>query len=479
MKKGTKFALVATDVSTYVTSPFHLYCNYFADSLEKDPSPDLYLKQLAKAGMGHEQEINEEQFPGSVLIRADTLEDGFKAVLDSMIGGTKAFISAPLFYLPDGMYGVADQLVRAKGKSAFGSYHYTIKEIKVAKNIKISHILQAAFYNHIIGKIQGYTPETFHVINMEKKEHEFSYEKYKPHLFQVIEKVKGIRNGDMPSPTFGSCGYPWENYCNKMAMESRDISLISGIGQKKKEKFAGMGLKKIDDILERKSELESMSGIGKKTAKNYAASAEALDSGKTVRKSNGIIFPQKTTEIFLDMEGLDELGAKSIGYIQADYMIGALVRKNGLEKYLSFIAHSHDREKAMLDEFLGFIKNQDDYAIYHWHNYEKRHLGEMMDKYGVPQHDRKLVLSEDILFDLHKIATDQFAFPLPNTGIKSIAKYLGYSWKHPDVGALSSIELYMTYVKTADKRLLELILDYNRDDCEAAKIIKDWLVQSM
>ena len=477
MKQGTEFTLKATDVATYLRSPFQIYCNYFVDSSEKDPQPDQYMIQLATAGIKHETEINREQFPDAIPVKFATQEEGFMIVLDSMTKGISSFLGAPLFYLPDGMRGMADQLVRVKGKSVFGSYHYVIKEIKIAKNIKESHILQAAFYNYIIGKIQGNTPEVFYIINMKKEEKPFAFADYKEKLFQIIQDVNKIRSGVMPSPTYSSCSYPWSNYCDKIALESKDISLINGIGLEKKKSLLDHNIKNIDDILTcGESRLEEIPRIGKKTAQNYIMSAKALTANKTIQKSETITLPKKSTEIFLDLEGLDALTSDDLGNIQTDYLIGVLVRKGGNEEYIPFVAHSHNKEKEMLNEFLDFMKKQNDYVIYHWHHYEKTHLTKMMDKYGTSQKVQDMVLSKHVLIDLHKITTKQFVFPFPGTGIKAIAKWMGFAWKHNDVDAMNSIGLYLNYVRDSNKVHLNLILDYNRDDCEATKIIKDWLV---
>ena len=43
---------------------------------------------------------------------------------------------------------------------------------------------------------------------------------------------------------------------------------------------------------------------------------------------------------------------------------------------------------------------------------------------------------------------------------------------------MSSIELYMAYVEDPEtyKDKMQLVLDYNEDDCIATRVIKDWLV---
>ena len=480
MQKKDKITITATHISTYYVSPFSLYCNHFVNPSHKDPTPDQYLAQLANSGVKHEQDIADEQFPDSIFVKFTTPEDGFRNVVDEMVKGVKAFLGSPLFYLPDGMYGIVDQLVQVKGKkSIFGKYHYIIKEVKIARNIKKSHILQTAFYNYIIGKIQGYTPNTFYILNMDKKEISFEFADYKDELFQTINKIKDILGGEIvPTPTFGSCSYPWSDYCDKMALESKDISLISGIGLEKKKKLVEFGINNLDDILHvDRSQLLKIPGIGGKTADNYLMSAMSLTKNKIIRKSKQKDLPNKKTEIFLDLEGFDTLTTQEVGGIQTDYLIGIWIRNGNNEEYIPFVAHDYDKEKEMLIEFIDFIKKQNEYVIYHWHHYEKIHLTKMMDKHGISQEDKNLILNEVILIDLYPITTKQFVFPIPNTSLKAIAKYLGFSWTHQDIGAMNSIKLYRNYVDDANEDSLKLVLDYNKDDCKATRIIKDWLVK--
>jgi uncharacterized protein len=79
--------------------------------------------------------------------------------------------------------------------------------------------------------------------------------------------------------------------------------------------------------------------------------------------------------------------------------------------------------------------------------------------------------------DIYKDATSNFAFPTYGNGLKEVAAYIGYKWKHADVNAMESIALYFQYVQNpaANKDKLEKVIDYNKDDCTATMLIKDWL----
>ena len=148
------------------------------------------------------------------------------------------------------------------------------------------------------------------------------------------------------------------------------------------------------------------------------------------------------------------------------------------ENYIPFTAKDakEDAEKEMLLEFLEFIKKQNDYVIYHYASYERTHLKTMMKKYEIDEATKKTVL--DYLIDVHKVATDSVAFPTYGNGLKQIAPYIGFRWRHKDVSATESIAMYLDYVNNSEGSEIKFqkIIDYNEDDCIATRVIKDWLV---
>jgi predicted RecB family nuclease len=185
------------------------------------------------------------------------------------------------------------------------------------------------------------------------------------------------------------------------------------------------------------------------------------------------MFPEKTTELFLDLEGTGEQ-LQGDELVAMDYLIGVIVRSDGKETYRPFVAHTLDGEKEMFLEFLEWVLHQEDYVIYHWHNYERSHIQRLTDRYELSSKAEPILGN---MRDLYKDATISFAFPTYGNGLKEIAAYIGYKWKHADVNAMESIAMYLQYVNdpNKNKEKLEKVIDYNKDDCRATLLIKDWL----
>ena len=154
-----------------------------------------------------------------------------------------------------------------------------------------------------------------------------------------------------------------------------------------------------------------------------------------------------------------------------------MVRKKGEQTYIPFVARGLDQEEKMFNDFAEWILKQKEFIIYHWHNYERTHLEKMSQRHNLSRTKTEKIFEN--MRDLYKDAVSSFAFPTYGNGLKQIAAYIGHSWKHKDVNAMESMALYFQYVQDPlkNKDKLGKVIDYNKDDCVATLLIKDWLGQ--
>ena len=469
--------LTAQNVSLYPTSPFAIYCDKFVSQDERDPrSP--YRELLQERGQEHERRVIEKECPGFEQVPYKEPEEGFLRLLEEMARGADVICGLPIFYFPENMQGRIDTLEKyAEKSSVFGDYHYVVKEIKLSKNIKEEHILQGAFYTYIISKMQGYLPKSFFIINRDYEKQEYLFNDHEAQLMAAIRGTQSILDGvEVPTPTYNGCEWPWETYCNHQALRTRDVSLVVQVGPKTKANLVARGFKKIWDISSAKAEdLQKVPRIGATTAQKLILRARAIKQGEPIPLDSSVLrFPEKTTEIFLDLEGTDQPGHED-ELVQVDYLIGTLIRKDGKEEYKPFIAHRLEDEEAMFREFMEFMRTQQDYVIYHWHNYERWHIAKLGEKHSLEEEVERLLLPH--MIDLHRMATKAVVFSTYSNGLKDIADYLGFKWRHEDINALDAIAYYLKYqndpARYKDK--LQAIVDYNEDDCLATRVVRDWL----
>jgi len=476
MSSAGEERISARDIYDYCVSPFMVYCDKFGSEDKKDAMTQ-YQELLFDQGKTHEIQVIETEYPEAEKLEYETPEEGFKLLLEEMNKGVNILCGLPAFYLPEGLLGRFDVLERRDTEpSIFGPYHYVVREIKLAKNIQKHHIYQAAFYNYLLGKIQGYAPPALYIINRDYDVFEIEYDEVT--LLTILSDIKEILSGKEVSPTYGACEWPWETYNNEEAIKRKDISLTSGVGPSFKQRLVGVGICTVDDLASSQIEnLVKIKGIGEKTARKFSTNARALVSGNHIRIGT-CEFPVRRTEIFLDLEGTGEqIGDEEL--IAIDYLIGVVIREGDQEEYTPYVANSLDGEGEMFQRFMNWLLKQDDFIIYHWHSYEKTHLERLAERHGISDEARELLFGN--LRDLYRDSVSCFAFPTYSNGLKDVAKYMGYNWRHADVNALESIALYFQYTENPNdnKDKIQKVIDYNEDDCRATMIVKDWLVENL
>jgi len=462
-RRRTRFTITGHTVLNYCVSPFTIWCEYFAPPEARDPESS-YMRLLFDRGFEHEKNVVEKNYKGATKIAAKSFETGFKQVLEECEKGAKAFVHAPLFYLSEDIYGIIDILEKdTSHPSIFGNYHYIIKEIKSAKHIKHAYVMQAAFYTYLLGKIQGYTPKYFVMINRDGEETKYDFEKYEDELKNIIKGVREIQKGEKVSPTAKSCRWPWESYCNSRAVEVGDVSILPNVGPAVKRKLNDVGINTIHQLAENPIDID----IPEPTLEKIKLFAEAWTSKKPVILHKPK-FDKGVVDLFIDFEGTDEVETEE-GVIKVNYLIGLLVSEKERVHFRPFVAENLNDEGRMFHEFLAYLKNYPDAPIYHYGAYEKTHLKAMGEKYKVNM--RHIF---DRMVDILTVLKKSVALPLMSQSLKEVGKFLGYKWRGM-ADAQESIVLYFQYLDSKDRSILQRIIDYNEDDVRATKVVKDYL----
>jgi predicted RecB family nuclease len=64
-------------------------------------------------------------------------------------------------------------------------------------------------------------------------------------------------------------------------------------------------------------------------------------------------------------------------------------------------------------------------------------------------------------------------WPTRDHSIKTLAKFLGFSWRDTHPSGAASIEWFDRWIHTRDATVKQRILDYNEDDCVATRVVLD------
>ena len=457
----------ASDILRYAQSPFSFYCDTHADEASKDP-PVPIVDMTAKRAHAHKEKILKEMYTDTRSTEAPSEQEAFGKALHLMVSGARTVIGCPLLHMPSGMSAVPDVLERKRGSSVFGKHHYVVTHIENVERPAPHHLLRAAFCSLLIGRIQERDPDEFAIIDVDGYIERFKFAKLRGDLDAAVDGARKALSGEEPPAIFGTGLYPWRRHNDRTAHEFGDISLVRGIGIATRSALLGAGIRTVSDISRvGQSALMQIKGIGDKKASLYMASAEALLTDKPVQIRPVPNLPARRTEVFLNVEGTDAICNEN----PIDYLLGALVRQNGREKYFSFVAL--EGEERMYRDFLGLVGGCRGGVAYHWNAYEATHLERLRDRYGCGQD----VLAGCPLHNLRREAISAYVFPVPGMDLKGISECIGHRWKCSDRGPAALAILYDEYMRdqNANADALESVLEYSRDKCAALATVRDWL----
>ncbi len=455
----------------YDACPHWLYFDAYGDPSKK-ASVTQFTEMLLKGGVLHEQEVIKDM--QCVQPKGDTQEERFSATLQLMRDGAACIYHGVL--MDDEFVGEPDLLERRDGSagSTFGSYHYVPVEIKSAERVSDAHKYQLYCYGELLERLQGTRPEEAYVLNGSGLRIGFMLREFREQFAAAVEDIRKTLAGDPPPPhVASSCKQsPWFKECLAFAEKQDDIALLYNVKKKVVAALREHGVRTVQDAAKiEPNRLAKEDKLFKPALlERIVLQARALiEKRHFVRKPLDI--PEAPLEIFFDIEG-DPLR-------QVEYLFGFLVRRQGQEeKYEYQIAERAEDEAKMWNEFLTWVSAlEGDYVVYHYGTYELTRLIQLEARHGCPAGQAAaLNLFRDRLVDLNELVKDAVVFPLYFYSIKDIGKYIGFTREGAIVGGGESVAVYEDWLANGDRKKLDDIILYNKEDVIATRYLKDWLV---
>ncbi len=416
------------------------------------------MEKKIEEGVLHEKNIIKQL--KVVEVKAKPIMEAFNETLSLMGKGEELIYQGVLIF--NNFIGRPDLLRKVNGKSRLGAYYYTAEDIKLGHHIKEEYKLQIAFYNFLLGKIQGRTPKKGAVILWNGSKEEFGIDGKR--FEDVLADIKEIASGEKKEPVFGAvcreCA--WGNYCLDHLKKKEDISLVYRLNRNIKELLNAKNISTLSELADARTS-KRINGIGSATLQKFRLQAKSLLENKPIRIAKTSL-PKKKLEIFFDMEG-DTV-------TDASYLFGLLA--NGT--YNCFLAKTADEEKKAWKEFIDFFRDRDDFVLYHYGSYERQGLRKLRERYGCDEKTYRKITAN--MLDIYRAVLRSFILPVYSYSIKDVAKYLGFSWKNEKAKGTQSMFWYSLWLETKDKKWLDLITEYNQDDCRATNVVKDWIAQT-
>ena len=465
--------LTAEHFYKFFQCPHWIWYDIYGDQSKKGEVPPL-MQMIFEGGLKHETNVlKSREFEEIKPEMFRDLDEAFLATVELMKQGKNIYHGV---LMDKHWVGIPDLLEARPGKSDLGDHYYVVYDIKSGRELRDEYKFQLVFYSLILEQIQGIRPAEAFIINAYGEERGFLVDDFLDYFHLSREVIEKILDGEKPPPFLksGCKQSPWYSLCVEEAESCHDISLVYRLSQGDQKRFYDMGIKTVEDLAAANlddlyTHLEDWQ-FDKLLRFYNQAQVLVSREPKFLKKPD---FPRVANEVYFDIESDPTIGI--------DYLLGVLIKKNnpstgsgqGEPEYKYFLAKDKADEKRMWNEFLDFLEKLDDFVIYHYAYYEKEVFRRLGNAYGVSADLEDKFRNNSI--DLHLAVVGSVILPLYFYGLKDIAKYIGFKWTSEDAGGAESVVWYNQYLETGDKKILNKIIQYNKDDVLATLYVKDWL----
>ena len=505
-KTGTSFEISATDLVGYLNCP-HLSGLDRAvaeGALAKPKFWDPLLQILWERGSAHERNYVEHLTKaGLQVVRIDGVEITGEAIFETlaaMKNGVQVIVQGALSC--DGWVGRADILRRVEVPSAVGDWSYEPIDTKLSRETKARAVLQLCLYSDLLTEAQGLAPENMYVVapwsDFEPKQYRFAdyaayFRKVKRGLLESFTEPAGQETYPDPVEHCDVCR--WRNDCDKRRRDDDHLCLVAGISKLQINELNQRGI----------ATAQSLAGMPLPlTWKPYRGAAdtysrireqariqvEARESGEgkyellAVEKGFGLMrLPQPTADdIFLDLEGDPFVGEHGL-----EYLFGYLFTdENGQSTYRHEWALTRAGEKQAFENFVDFVMARWEKVpglhIYHYAPYEPAALKRLMGRYATREEEIDRMLRARLFVDLFQVVRRGIRASVESYSIKQLEQFYGLKREialSDANAALANLQanLELDDIPSIAEETKATVLAYNRDDCNSASGLRDWLEQ--
>jgi predicted RecB family nuclease len=499
---GEQFRFSASDLVG------HLDCHHLTaldaavarGSLQKPTFWDPVLKALVERGMAHERQYVERLKQTGVSV-VEVAGGGINSsqvdqTLEAMRAGTDVIVQGAL--LQGAWSGRTDILRRVEIPSALGAWSYEVIDTKLARRTKGATVLQLSLYADLVSAVQRHKPEHMYVVTPGSGFEPESYRTadFSAYYRRVRKGLEQFLGGDASGATYPEpnehCGLcAWRVPCDQRRRDDDHLCLVAGIT---KIQMGELRHRKVSTL----AALAHMPlPLAWKPDRGVAASYERIREQARIQLQGRVEGKPlyETLPILKDL-GLSGLPAPSVGDVFFDLEGDPFVEEGGLEylfgyafedeglQYRGDWAVSREEERQAFETFVDFAmarwQQYPDFHIYHYAPYEPSAMKRLMGRYATREQEIDRLLRGGVFVDLYQIVRHAIRASVESYSIKQLEQYFGFARTTPLLDASRALANIQTCLEFNDAEaitsdLKEAVAGYNRDDCESAHGLRNWL----
>lgn len=512
----------ATDLSTY-SSCGHatLLDREVARGNRKKPyRDDPAVRLLQERGVEHEKSyltrLEARAGEPAVYLGAGGLKtreqwrEASERTLAAMRKGPKVIFQAAI--ASERWHGYVDFLLRVdheKGAppSLLGDFHYAPVDTKLAMEARGSAILQLCVYAVILESLQGQLPETMKVVSpsgmvvpgqsTDPTEHEFRTVDFSAYFRRIRSHMESFAEGEpleesYPEPCSHCDVCSWWQDCTERRRKDDHLSFVAGLSRPHRKLLKEMGVETLESlgklslpVLNRPRKLaeDSLERIHHQARLQLLARQSGKPTHELLPPEPGrglALLPEPSDgDIFFDIEADRYVSDGTL-----HYLLGWVEKdRSGKVQFTNLWAHDRKSERAAFERFIDHVvaRREEHPAlhVYHFAPFEKTALGQMSLRFLSREDEVDSLLRGGVLVDLMPAVKQGMRAGVESYSIKELEQFYGYERKTDLREASRARRLYEIHRTAGDVASIPGIVDvvtaYNREDCESALHLRDWL----
>jgi predicted RecB family nuclease len=498
-----KIKLAPTDLSNFLGCRHHSQLDLQAARglLVRPARFGPMLDELRARGIAHEQAyLAHLEATGLTVARPKNDQPSGLSVeetLAAMRGGADIVFQASLSN--ELWSGRADFLQRVDIPSNLGLWSYEAVDTKLARDTSAGTILQLCVYSYLLTNIQGLQPEFMRVVIPGNGFTPISYRVNDYCAYMRLLERRFATFVRAPSETYpelvSHCEFcAWWEQCEKRRRTDDQLCYIAGIKSSQIKSLRLLGVQRLaafaaltnvpEPPAGSREALVRMRDQARMQVRGRETNAPCHELIKPFDSEHGLSrLPEPTPDdIFLDFEGnhYAEQGVR-------EYLTGFLSQKaNGDVGYTALWARTLSEERRAFEHFIDRaveVRTKNPKAhIYHFAAYEPSALKRLMGRYATREVQLDELLRGGAFVDLYGVVKTALIASVERYSIKDLEPFFGYARKQ----SLAEVSIARRVVERAIEsghsdegiaRPFQIVEDYNREDCESAKRLRDWLEQ--
>jgi predicted RecB family nuclease len=377
---------------------------------------------------------------------------------DELLAGREVLADSDL--TADGLQAHSDFLTKVNESSSLGRFSYAAVQVIGTCQASRSDVLGLAYQGLVLGEVQGRPPSSGTLILLGDRPRKVMLTGKYREARRIVETLRAWAAEPAAAPPVvlnKHCpGCPFRGACLQKAEAEDNLSLLDRMTPKLLRQYHDKGIFTVRQLSHVYRPRRSRKKGRRQVRHSLELQALAIRTGK-VHVEHLPDLPRGPVELVVDLEGVPDTGTY--------YLAGLLICGGGEARYEPFWADDAAGEAAMWSSLVERLDAFPDAPVYHYGSYERKAFTTLAKRHG------KGGGLADRLVNVASSLYGKVYFPVRSNGLKPLGRFLGATWTDPQASGLLSLAWRHRWETARDERFRQSLLQYNREDCEAVRLL--------